>query len=170
METAGRVSPSEAADCLGPVGGAKRRVTIHPDWLVVIGQYQSRPHAIGRCGAQTLELLESELADEIYRQPSTHTSMHTHAHTLTAVMWPGFPSLLPPLCLSVSVPLIVTVCSSLSEIFLPTEIERGHNSKETQTHSRSGVQLILLIWVKFRCMWTSSFPPRLRFLPRESNE
>lgn len=108
---------------------------------MVIGQYQSRPHAIGRCGAQTLELLESELADEIYREPR----MYTHAHTLTAVMWPGFPSLLFPLCLSVSVPLIVTVCSSLSEIFLPTEIVRGHNSKETQNHSRSVVQLIVLI-------------------------
>lgn len=57
------------------VGGAERSVRVELNWLVLIGQYQGRP-TIGCCGAETLELLESELADEICRRP-THTHIHT---------------------------------------------------------------------------------------------
>lgn len=66
------------------VGGATRSGQIHPNWWVLIGQWQVRSHAIGCCGAVTLELLESELADEICRGPRcahTHILTHTDIHS-----------------------------------------------------------------------------------------
>lgn len=64
------------------VGGAERSVRVHLYLLVLIGQYQGRSPTIGCCGAETLELLESELADEINRRP-THTHTHTYSQCST---------------------------------------------------------------------------------------
>lgn len=112
------------------VGGAKRRVRVHPNWLVVIGQRQSTSQTIGCCDAETSELLESGLAYEICRGPArtyTHiaSGLLITVYTVT-VMWRRFPLSLPlSLLLSVSVLLLFTVCSSLSETFLPTVLVHG---------------------------------------------